>query len=224
MTMETKEPADKHQWGKKISVTRAPDYVADTSPTWATEPIIEIMLIGLTSADMPITEIYGDGWQSRIDNPEIWSYLEFCSIYYPSIRLQSKRLSIEWLDAAICAVYFAVQSAIPTTIEETKPSAIWQIIQCPIQFSVQSQFQCQIEWDISSEVKLWRILPNKFPTHTVWSPVTQQQRQLTTAIDFRINCFQIMLPTKPYQISHWRCNHFQRGGWLYLNSNPCYIQ
>ena len=167
MTMETKAPADKHQWGKKISVTRAPDDVADTSPTWATEPIIDSMLIGLTSADMPITEIYGDGWQSRIDNPEIWSYLEFCSIYYPSIRLQSKRLSIEWLDADICAVYFAVPSTIPTTIEETKPSAIWQMIQCSIQFSVQSQFQCQIEWDISSEVKLLKILPNKFPTPTV---------------------------------------------------------
>jgi hypothetical protein len=170
------------------------------------------MWIGLTSADMPILEMLGYGWQSIYLT--MATYTKLCGILPYLIYLLSMTIheTSNWMPRRR---YMYRQ---PCRTEYNSDHYSRDQIKCRtaeitsrIQWLLQYGIQCHICFEVTSPT----ILPNEIPTQTRRFRATQLRWQLTTAIDFRIKPFQSMFPTKLYGISRRQSNDFQRGGWPY---------
>ena len=121
----------------------------------------------------------------------------------------STRVEIECHYSDIRTGGLAVPTTILTTIQETKSSAVWQRIQCRLQCRVQCRVQCRIWYEVIVRTIVFRMRSRL----RLGDPeLRNKDDNWRLQINFRIKPFQLVFPTKPYQISRWWSNDIQQEG------------
>jgi len=163
MTIESEERTLERQRLMKQLDARAWDNVPDTRDDVPAEAIIGTMGIGLTSANMPIPEMLGDGWQSIFHHGDI----------HEDIRTDG----------------LAVPSTLETTIQQiTMPNTMsylfWSCITentIPNEIPTQTRRSraTQLRWQLTTAIWLLnRALPIDVPYEAIWDYSPAEQRLL----------------------------------------------
>ena len=178
------------EWTAHIGMPKTYEAIGSFGTTSLQEAIIETMWIGLVSANMPIPDMFGDGWQSTVN---IASYSKFCGILPCLIYLLSMTIYetsnwvLRWkwkLNRRPCRTEY--------NPDYYSRAQIKCHIQCRLQYGITMLVTMQMTSQIAMPVTMQITMP-------VSMQITMQIRMPVTMQITILNSMMITLPnTMPY--------------------------